>query len=248
MRVLGIAKVARAHVGVGKGGVMGFGWMGEFGDLAKRVLQLIYIVCKFSPLWCKVKRELSGMVPQGYKCDYTVSPFVDERKLKRQRRSNPTGNLLIDPDCASRSCFTFGFPRSACVDYTFRPLARCKEACHDKTVSQTCCNQEHDGSRSEQHALRTRDLPGYNDLGEISYDINHVTPSQSRMKPAKALYKEKINLIPLLEVNRYLIEDKEEEKVRKLIHQYCLNFTCWPLPPLAYHAEVIYSETRGKDY
>ncbi|GKA65703.1 hypothetical protein Tco_0765410 [Tanacetum coccineum] len=91
----------------------------------------------------------------------------DERKLKRQRRSNPTGNLLIDPDCASRSCSAFGYPRSACVDYAFRPLARCKEACHDKTVSQTCCNQEHDGSRSEQHALRTPiagDLPGYNDL------------------------------------------------------------------------------------
>ncbi|GJZ12855.1 hypothetical protein Tco_0548085 [Tanacetum coccineum] len=25
----------------------------------------------------------------------------DERKLKRQRRSNPIGNLLIDPDCAN---------------------------------------------------------------------------------------------------------------------------------------------------
>ncbi|GJY99633.1 hypothetical protein Tco_0517063 [Tanacetum coccineum] len=90
----------------------------------------------------------------------------DERKLKRQRRRNPTGNLLIDPDCASR------------------PLARCKEACHDKTVSQTCCNQEHDGSRSEQHALRTRDLPDIrlsDYSGEIYCNENMMVKDPSNM-------------------------------------------------------------------
>ncbi|GJV36280.1 hypothetical protein Tco_1408757 [Tanacetum coccineum] len=90
-------------------------------------------------------------------------------------------------------CSAFGYLRSACVDYAFRPLARCKEACHDKRVSQTCCNQEHDDSRSEQHALRTPiagDLPGYNDLD--TYVALSKSYMQFRLDIRKPMYMNSI--------------------------------------------------------
>ncbi|GKE31249.1 hypothetical protein Tco_1450571, partial [Tanacetum coccineum] len=75
------------------------------------------------------------------------------KKDKTEHRIGKSGKSCRRP--SKRSWSAFGYSRSAGVDYAFSPLVRCKEVCHNKTVAQTCCNQEHDGSRSKQYALRT---------------------------------------------------------------------------------------------